>query len=285
MQTVAPNNVAKPFINGKPVASHKFDWLIVGLSVWMISGIQLDAWAHHQLSIETFFTPWHGVLHSGFLALALVLIGTFVRHVMRGHAWQQAMPAGYNLSLVGVAVFLVGGVGDMVWHMLFGIEVNIEVLLSPSHLLLALGGALLVTGPLRAAWVCTTNDSHWAALLPALLSLTLLLALLSFFTAYANPFTELLAAQAARPLDRQEIMANQALGITGILLQTGLMMGLLLLAVHRWSLKFGSLTLVLIISTALTVSTHTDFQLLPFVLGAGLIADTLEFIPICFVHL
>jgi hypothetical protein len=35
--------------------------------------------------------------------------------------------------------------------MLFGIKVDLEALLSPTHLLLAVGGALISTGPLRTA--------------------------------------------------------------------------------------------------------------------------------------
>jgi len=179
MQSVVRANVAKPLITSKPVAGHAFDWLIAALSAWMIGGIHLDAWAHHQFAVETFFTPWHGVLYSGFLALALVLVGAFVQHVLAGYRWQQAMPVGYELSLWGVVIFLAGGVGDLAWHTLFGIEVNIEALLSPSHLLLAVGGALLVTGPLRAAWMRPAVDPGWVALLPALVSIALLLALLS----------------------------------------------------------------------------------------------------------
>ena len=45
-------------------------------------------------------------------------------------------PAGYGLGMVGVVGFAAGGGGDMVWHMIFGVEVDLEALLSPSHLLL-----------------------------------------------------------------------------------------------------------------------------------------------------
>ena len=47
---------------------------------------------------------------------------------------------------------MLGGAGDIVWHTLFGIEAGIEALLSPTHLLLAFGGAVAVSGPLHAIW-------------------------------------------------------------------------------------------------------------------------------------
>lgn len=267
----------RPTERARTIGGIRFDWVIIALSAWMAGGMHLDAWAHHQFAVETFFTPWHGVLYSGFLAVAAVLVGAFVRNLTQGHDWRRAMPASYGLSLLGVAAFLAGGVGDMLWHIVFGIEVNIEALLSPTHLLLALGGGLIVSGPLRAAWAHPeSDDDRWASWLPALLSLTLLWSVLAFFTAYANPLAETLVAQGHRPATEEQLFLTQGLGIAGILLQTGLMMGLVLLVVRRRTLPFGSLTLVFTLSTFLTVSVHEDFQLLPFAVPAGLAADWLR---------
>lgn len=250
----------------------RYSWIITGLSLWLIGGIHLDAWAHHQFELETFFTPWHGVLYSGFLALAIVLSATFIRNLKQGHVWQEAMPAGYEFALLGVLIFLAGGLGDMLWHITFGIEVNIEALLSPTHLLLAVGGGLMITGPLRAAWWQTSPRVSWAALT----SLALLLALLTFFTAYASPLSE---GQFARGLAPTGAPASQylseAVGVAGILIQTVLMVGVLLLAIRRWTLPFGSLTLLLTLSTLLTVSVHADWSLLPLATLTGLAGDAL----------
>ena len=257
-------------------ASLRFDWVIVALGLWMIGGVHLDAWAHHKLEVETFFTPWHGVLYSGFLALAAILMGVFIRNLWRGAAWREAMPVGYGLSLIGVVIFMVAGVADMLWHTLYGIEVDIEALLSPTHLLLAFGGALMVTGPLRAAWARPSNASQrWADLMPALLSLALLLALLAFFTAYVNPLSETLVATGHRPGTDEEVFSYQGLGIGAILLQSVIMMGVILLAVRRWRLPIGGLALIISVAYGLTVSIHEDFYLIPFEILAGLAAEAL----------
>lgn len=261
---------------GRRQSDIRFDWAIVVLSAWMIGGVHLDAWAHHRFSVETFFTPWHGVLYAGFAAVAAVLAVTFVRNLRRGDAWRQALPVGYGLSLLGVVLFAAGGIGDLLWHILFGIEVNIEALLSPTHLLLALGGGLISTGPLRAAWArADAAGRTWSALLPALLSLALLLSMLSLFAAYANPLSEGNVAQGSRPIGEGQVFLTQAIGVAGILVQTALMMGVMLLAVRRWALPFGSLTLVLALSALLTVSIHEYFYLLPFAVLSGLAADLL----------
>ncbi|MEW5985262.1 MAG: hypothetical protein AB1791_01355 [Chloroflexota bacterium] len=273
MTNVSPSIPLQPAVRSGRAS---FDWVIAILSLWMIGGIHLDAWAHHQFEVETFFTPWHGVLYSGFLAVAAVLVGTFVRQWWQRRDWRQALPAGYQLSLLGVVIFLAGGVGDGVWHTLFGIEVNIEALLSPTHLLLALGGAFIVTGPVRAAWQRQETDQGFLALLPMLISLALLLAVLSFFTAYANPFAETVVAQGTRPAVEEQVFLLQGLGVASILVQTTLMMGLLLLTVRRWTLPFGSLTFMLSLAALLSVSVHEDYQLLPVAILGGLAADVLR---------
>src|SRR5262245_15255747 len=152
----------------------RFDWLIAGLSAWFLGGIYLDGWAHtHVPALETFFTPWHAVLYSGFAAVAFALAVTQARNMRHGAPWRQALPAGYGLSLVGAGIFLIGGMLDLLWHLLFGIERSIEALLSPTHLILATGGILMVSGPLRAVARRAAPGAQltWHAGAPALLAL------------------------------------------------------------------------------------------------------------------
>lgn len=181
------------------------------------------------------------------------------------------MPVGYELSLVGVGLFFLGGIGDMLWHILFGIEVNVEALLSPTHLLLAVGGALMVTGPVRAACARAEGRPGWAALT----ALALLLSVLLFFTSYANPLSEAGLAQGQAPIGEEQIFLRQGLGVASILIQTALTMGVALLAMRWWTLPLGSLTLLLGLSTLLTVSVHEDWGLLPLGVISGLAADGL----------
>ena len=53
------------------------------------------------------------------------------------------------------------------------------------------------------------------------------------------------------------------------------MMGLILPATRRWRLPFGSVTMILTVSAALTVSVHEDFQLVIVAILTGLTAVTL----------
>jgi hypothetical protein len=224
-----------------------FEWAVAFFSTWFVVGLYLDGWAHtHQLP-DTFFTPWHAIIYSGVLGAALILAGTGFVAWRNGTPWREALPAGYWLSLLGVGLFLITGVADFVWHSLFGIEANLEALYSPPHLLLAAAGALIASGPLRGAWY--QRQTSQATLWRAILSLTLLLAIFSFFTSESHPFDHPWAWVRLRPLALDAsalglptIAAGGAgiqelaemLGISSILIQSGVLIGLLLLMLRRW---------------------------------------------------
>src|SRR5258708_40283510 len=127
----------------RPVSTLRFDLVMGLLSMVFVSGLYLDGWAHaHGLVDRTFFTPWHAVLYTGYFVNAVVLVVALVLNHAHGFAWKHAMPAGYEVSLLGVPLFAVAGIGDLVWHTLFGFEVNLKPVLIPTHLLRDLLGIL-----------------------------------------------------------------------------------------------------------------------------------------------
>src|SRR5687768_5865966 len=176
-----------------------FEWGVAFFATWFVVGLYLDGWAHIYELPETFFTPWHAMIYSGILGATLVLVGTGFSAWRHGAPWRQALPVGYRLSLLGTGLFLITGVADLIWHLIFGIEADLEALYSPPHLLLAAAGALIASGPLRAAWYQrqTSPATRWRAVL----SLTLLLAIFSFFTSEAHPLVHPWAWAGLRPLD------------------------------------------------------------------------------------
>lgn len=93
---------------------------------WLVVGLFVDGWAHNNDKPESFFTPWHGLLYSGFVATAAWMTWLVACGVRRGAAVGDAVPLGYGPGLVGVAVFALGGVVDAVWHQVFGFEVDLE---------------------------------------------------------------------------------------------------------------------------------------------------------------
>lgn len=188
-----------------------FDALYAALVLWFLGGIYLDGWAHNHFGgLETFFTPWHAALYSGYGATAVALAGAVLVNRSREVTWRAAVPVGYGLAAVGAVVFAAAGAADMVWHQLFGIEVGLEPLLSPTHLALATGGGLMATGPLRAGWA--RNDPRGLARMPQLVSLLALLSLFTFMTQFAHPYSQTFAFEAARTPSNADVYVMAADG-------------------------------------------------------------------------
>ncbi len=256
-------------LQSSAAASVRRDTLVALAGLWLLGGLYLDGWAHvHVPALETFFSPWHAVLYGGFLLLAVSIVTPALLGWRQGLGWRAATPVGYGLAMLGVALFGAGGLLDMGWHSLFGIESDTEALISPPHLLLATGAGLMVSTPLRSAWRRGDAPQHWATWLPPLLSLVLLLALLGFFTSYAHPFAQTAAARSERYTVVDQAMAS-------VLLQAGVLSGAVLLLVRRWGSRWplGSLTLALPLALAPLTLMFDRFLVtgpLPLIAVAGL---------------
>lgn len=215
-----------------------FDWLVLGASAWLLGGLYWDGWAHGYGLPDSFWTIWHAAFYSGYGASAVVILGAVARARQRATSWRSAIPAGYELATLGVLVFGFGGAFDMAWHTAFGIELGTDALLSPSHLILGLGIALIVSGPLVAAWRRGASGGI-AAQLPAVLSLTALLSVFTFFSLFAGPYSGLLGS-GARPNS-----ATLVRTLLGMYLFSALVVGCALVALRRGTLPVGSLTVML----------------------------------------
>ena len=183
-------------------ASYAQHLVTVAVATWLMVGLFVDGWAHNNLdtSLESFFTPWHALFYSGFTACAGWLAWLVWRGLRQGRPGLAAVPQGYGLAVVGTVLFAIGGVGDMTWHLVFGVERDIDALFSPTHLLLFAGIALVVTSPFRDAWDAPDPAAPGLrAFLPALVSLALVVSLVAFFFMYWSPYTTWAPTRDAAP--------------------------------------------------------------------------------------
>src|SRR5215467_5680939 len=269
---------SRPRLDTFPADSFRFDYTFAGLTSLFVFGVFLDGWAHNHGKVDnTFFTPWHAVLYGSVLIIALFLSATHFLNFRKGHSVLRSLPEGYTLSLFGVILFFVAGGFDFAWHSLFGFEANLETLISPAHLLLVTAAFLIVTGPLRAIWRRAEGKS-WSQLFPAVLSLTIVLSLATFFLQFAhfvgNP--QLITGSEAP----KDTFFYDFSGVMSVLIPSALTMGIILLAIRRWTLPFGALALMLTLNFALMAwMRYHDQSYMPLLVGlafvVGLVGDVL----------
>lgn len=252
--------------------------LAVVFGVWMVVGLFLDGWAHDNNQPESFFTPWHGVLYSGFAGATVVAVWTVLRHRTSGQSFLSAIPRGHGVTLLGLAAFSVGAVGDLVWHETLGIEVGVEALLSPTHLLLLVSGISALSAPFRDAWSQDDVARTLRSFLPVVLSVALTIAVLGFFLVYLSPFVNDAAGAsferrpstphehpATDPAELQQLLGVASILVTSVLVAVGVQ-----LIARRWNPPPGTYMLMLTIVVSLFVALD-EFRQAPLVV-AGVVA-------------
>lgn len=263
----------------RPTLDQADQRLAVAFGAWMIAGLFIDGWAHDNNQPESFFTPWHGILYSGFLASTGAAIWSMRRHRDLAGPVRARVPVGHGLTLASLVVFGLGGLGDLVWHETFGVEVGVEALVSPTHLLLLIGGLVLLTAPVRSAWRTDGSPGTLKEFLGPLLSVTFAVAVVGFFLVYLSPFVNRAAASEfeRRPgvphdhpaTDPAELL--QLVGIGSILMTTVIVVIGMQLVLRRWQdPPKGSFTLMLGIAVILFVALDEFAQ--PTLMFVGIIA-------------
>lgn len=257
----------------RPRATYRQDLTTVGVGLWLTIGVFVDGWAHNTQgnTLESFFTPWHALFYSGFLACA-----TWTAWLIRSH---RTLPEGYALGALGVVIFGIGGLADMTWHTVFGIETDLKALLSPTHLMLYFGAFLILTSPLRAAWTGSEREPTLRGFLPPLLSILTAASFTYFMAMFAwAPLDALYAARLSSLTERygaegaQRIFRlQQATGVDEVLITTALMLAPLFFLMGRWRLPFGTATILMGVTGTLMQLVDQIYQpeliVISFVIG------------------
>ena len=263
------------------------DLITILLGLWLIAGVFADGFAHNNLrnTLDSFFTPWHAVLYSGFTVTALWISWLVAQQARAGLRGLNAIPIGYDWGALGVIVFGLGGVGDLIWHSVFGIEVGTSALLSPTHLMLLAGGVMILTSPVRSAWCSSMNvKPGLLEFLPALLSTFAAFSFVTFMHMYNWGLTSLPTSKYF--MDRIsygsdhfiEYLHRESAG--GILFSNVILVGVALLLLRRWQTPPGTFTLIYGVNTTMMsfmLGGSTSGFVAPVIagFGAGIIADIL----------
>ena len=273
--------------NSSTKSMHSFHYLMIGLIIVLQIGGIIDARTHvfYGVEIESFFVPAHYFLYGGWLVI-LGSIGAYVGlQVRKGSKPADWLPPRYALVALGAILFGISGGLDAVWHTLFGFELNLEILLSPSHLVLFLAFGLIYFGVLSHAIyqydlsAREHQNSFWKSL-PLIIGIASLFVIVFWPTWYFDPFSADYASKGAivgvrdayNFIDYGSPIAAIA-GVGGILLTTLILIPFVVLPLYRWHLPSGSLTFILVwvfIQRAVIVGVY---NYLPAVLGAALVGE------------
>ena len=259
---------------GHPHATPTFEWLFVLFTLMQTAGVFVDGWAHTHIlnQIDTFFTPWHALFYGGFILSSGVLFIELIKNHKNGYPWLRALPREYFFALGGVVIFGIGGVADLIWHTVFGIEAGLDALLSPSHMMLAFGGAVMSSAPFHAIYYRDTNV-HRILKLPVVISFSLFFMVFTFMMQFFHPFYLPLWMSNlpdVNIMSELQYMFHQELGIANAIIYTGIFMGLLLSTIRSWKFPFGSFTLILgmnALGMTLMVGGFYQFILTGFIAG------------------
>ncbi|GIF20815.1 hypothetical protein BJ973_001279 [Actinoplanes tereljensis] len=211
-------------------------WIMLVASAWLVTGLQLDAYAHATTpELETFWTPWHAVLYSGIAASGLTLVWLLRSRLpnIPTYATVIALPNALRVPLLGMAFLLVGGGIDTLWHNIFGIEQGLEIFVSPSHEFIILGMVLVAVGP---ALMTTSDRLSFADGTLVTISALLTVLPLHIYSLHANLLGTIFFGDGENPV---RIYSTDAQIMHGFLFTTVLLLLPIILIGRRWRLPIG----------------------------------------------
>lgn len=296
----------------RPLTTWREDLITMAVTIWPITALYFDAVGHNnRTGQESFFSLAHLFVYSGATVTGLWLTWVVVKHqlaagvdVRRLMIDFKAIPVGYGVALIGLGVLTIAGPWDLIWHEIYGFEVGVDAVYSPSHLALFFGALLVTSTGIRSMWAKADIAPDLRTFAPVVISATLFLAMCSFVTMYLSVFMTNVAPTSDFVADMErfrDVSSDQSIslnaGLTGYgddlwplsyysighamaaMVITGIVLiGPTLLMLRRWRVPFGAFTIVFT-WFGLLVSIMTEYRdavlIIPLVL-TGLAADLLQ---------
>jgi hypothetical protein len=171
-------------LRDRPSPSLLLDWLMAIAGVLVVGGLYIDGHAHVYQPVETFFTTWHAMMYGGALFAALVFGAFVVNNMRHGFSLRNSVPEGYLQTLIAIPCVFIGGGLDVIWHYTFGIEQQLDTLVSPTHMVIISAMFFIFSGPLRAGIARQERGSLFTQL-PMLISMAVTIGTVMFVTQMA----------------------------------------------------------------------------------------------------
>jgi hypothetical protein len=135
-----------------------------------------------------FLAGWHLVLYGGVTAVGVWLGVGAIRHGL-AFLWSA------GTTTLGFLALSAGGVADALWHARFGVEAEVEALVSPPHLVVFTGLALLLTSPIVVIWRRAARRLGFVPSFAVLSSAVCAVLVTSLFTGFLSPLASGMSLQ------------------------------------------------------------------------------------------
>jgi hypothetical protein len=302
----AARGAPKAIRGARPMASWRDDLITMALLIWPVTAMFFDGRNHNnETGQESFFSIAHLVLYAGATVVGLWIAGVVVRHqiaagidVRRLMIDFKAIPVGYGVAIIGLGILTVAGPWDLIWHEIYGFEVGVDAIYSPSHLALFFGALLVASTGIRSMWAKADIAPDLRTFAPVALSASLFIAVSGFITMYLSTFmtnvtpTSDFRADLANFNDvrsDQTISVNSGLagygddkwpydfysvshGMAAMIITGLILLGPTLLILRRWRVPAGAFTLIYL-AFGLLVNIMSEYRdivlIIPLILAGG----------------
>jgi hypothetical protein len=294
----------------RPQATLFEDGVTMALVLFSLVALFWDGLLHNNIvGTDSFWSGAHIMMYTGLILTGIWLGRTMLRYQDAEPGLDlSAVPRGYGLALISLPLAVLSGPADFIWHSAFGFENQIDSAYSPPHQGLFLAGAMLAAIPAASAWHRRDVAPSMRVHLPALFSITVVVAVGLFVMHQLVPFYAGVSTTAAFQEDiegRADAFAPGADAVHeeglspalthygdeafpyyffsthhtvgGIMLFTAILMGGILLMRRRWRVPLGSLTIMCTTLALLfaMLSEYREWELIPGLILAGVVGDLL----------
>jgi hypothetical protein len=197
-----------------------------------------------------------------------------LKYLWKNHRIHLEYRPHYLSAIIGIIIFAFGGLGDVVWHGYYGFEVQLEAILSPTHLALYIGMFLIFIAPFNALNHEKKFNDTFKENLTLVLFITIIFSFFSFLTQYANPLISPFAFSTHRTGLHYY---GQTIGLVSLFIHLTFLMIPYLMVLYRFKLPFGSLTLIFLLNAIGMTAIHDHFDFINAAFLAGLIGDVLVY--------
>lgn len=296
----------------RPMTQWREDLITMMLAIWPITAMFFDGRNHNnEVGQESFWSLPHLVLYSGATVLGLWVALIVVRYqiaagidVKRLMVDFKAIPVGYGVAIIGLTILAVAGPWDLIWHEIYGFEVGVDAIYSPSHLCLFFGALLVTSTGIRSMWAKADIAPDLKEFAPVVLSAMLFIGVSGFITMYLSTFMTNVTPTTDFVNDLKnfnDVRSDQTIGLnpglTGygddkwpyqfysvshgmasMIVTTLVLLGPVLLMLRRWRVPAGAFTLIFF-GYGLLVNIMTEYRdivlIIPLIL-AGVAADVVQ---------